>query len=450
VPGWFRIDRRAWLDFLITLVLLGAALLLALGSASLATAGDAVVAALAAIGALLLAGAGGLYIVPRLARRVRWEMEGIGIRTSVTTEGVVFLAIVVVVGVAAWNTENNLLYLVLASMLAFIVAAGNVARGVLRDVGVRLRLPDQIVANRPAKVAVTVTNRKRLFPSCSLSVEVEAERQELVLSPPKRRKRKKAGIDRIAHVIVVPPRSSVKQVVEYTFPKRGRYHVNGFTLSTKFPSGFFLKWRRIGAQGEVVVFPELRPIGTFFNSLPMISGSNLSHVKGEGVDLYGLRDYLATDHLHHIDWKATARTGRVIVRETALEEDLRLTIFFDATIPAAGADALFLERFEEAVVMAASLARHFTGEGAEVELVTSSARVPAGSGLGHLHKILTEISALVPAATGGDSAAVQLEDLPGVADDRRFKVLFTPARKGSIPASIWRAAHVVYFEELGS
>ena len=41
-----------------------------------------------------------------------------------------------------------------------------------------------------------------------------------------------------------------------------------------------------------------------------------------------------------------------------------------------------------------------------------------------------------------------LDEMPVLADDRRFKVLITSARKGSIPGHVWRSAHVVFMEDL--
>lgn len=448
-----RIDRRAWIDFTLTMVLLGSALVLAVISPALSRTGDWLLGATSAGCALALALAGGLYIVPKLGRRVKWELWGFGIRTAITPEGFVYLTIIVVVGVAAWNTENNLLYMILAALLAFVVVSGNIARLMLHDVVVQLRLPDHLFAGDPAQLAVSLVNGKTLMPSCSIAVEANTTRAGEPPPPRKRRFRRRidAGI-KLAHFIVVPPRSSVRQVVEHTFARRGRYVINAFTLTTKFPAGFFKKWRKVTASGEIVVFPPVRQVDDFFHTLPMLSGSSESHVRGDGVDLYSLRDYRVTDHIRRIDWKASARSRRFIVRETVLEEDFRLSIFFDPRRRRGSNADGFADRFERGIEMAASLARHFTSEGSEVEFVTPSSRVPPGSGNGHLYGILTELAVIEPTESDGDDDHLfswdLLDALPGLSDDHRFKVLFTSAPKGSIPARVWRAAHVVYFEDL--
>jgi uncharacterized protein (DUF58 family) len=457
-------NRRAVIDFLLTLVLLGAAFVLAVASTALAGV-DALLAVAAAVGALLLALGGGLYIVPRLAKRVSWEFANYATRTAVTSEGLVFMSIVLIVGVAAWNTENNLLYLILAAMLAFIMASGTISRWMVRDLVVRLRFPDYLFAGEPARLAITLVNRKPLIPSCSITVEAHIMREhderawfrEPAAATAGRRKRRKRAPKppkpaTLAHFIVVPGKSETRQVIEHTFDKRGRYRVDGFNLLTRFPSGFFRKWRRVDANGEIVVFPQVRPVDDFFHTLPILAGSAESLARGEGVDLYGLRDYRITDHLRRIDWKASARARRVMVRETLHEEDRRLLIYFDPTAPAVDgpeAAGAFEERFESAVEAAASLAHDFVlEEHAEVGFVAPGVRVPVGSGRAHLYRILSEISVLEPAPPPEEAPRDLAERFPGLADEHTFKVFFTSGPKGMLPARIWRTSHVVYVEDM--
>jgi uncharacterized protein (DUF58 family) len=449
----FKIDRRAWFDFLLTLVLLGVAFVLAFMSSFISRTGEWVVGAFSALAALVLALGCGVYIVPRLARRVRWELWGFGIRTSVTSEGYLFLLIAVVVGVAAWNTENNLLYLILAMLLAFVIVSGNTARLMLHDVGVQLRFPDHIFAGEAVHLAVTLANRKQLLPSVSVTVEANARRTADPEPPRGRwgRRPRRAGT-RLAHFILVPRRATVRQVVEHVFDRRGVYRIETFTLSTKFPAGFFKKWREVAAAGEIVVFPPVKPVDDFFHTLPIVAGASSSHVRGDGVDVFAFRDYQPTDHIRRIDWKASARSQRFVVRETALEEDFHLTIYFDPRRPDDAQGGEFAERFERGVEMAASLARHFILEGADVEIATPDNRVESGTGPGHLYRLLAVLAAIEPSRPGDGpvgAAPRELVDLlPGVGDEHRFKVLFTSAPKGSLPAAVWRSAHVVYIDDL--
>jgi uncharacterized protein (DUF58 family) len=434
------------------------------------------------------------------------------------------------------------LYLVLSAMLAFLIAANLIARISLGDVAIQLRFPDHIFAGEPAHISVTLLNHKRFMPSYSLMVEAlseeEAEEkrrgvdertsrgemrrqdspQHLSASAP----RHAALLGKLAYF--VPARSSARQRSEHTFERRGRYPITGFRIATKFPAGFFKKWRRIDAAGEILVYPKPQPLDDFYHALPMLAGQIQSHARGSGDDLYAIRRYHPSDHIRNIDWKATAKSMQMMVREHMREDEWRLTIVFDTTMLPTGLTSGTLDselgsgagvsgkraksqatessgdgvqaegsalqdRFERAVLMAASLANHFIMERAEVELISTGEHhdIASGSGFEHLYKILGSLATLEPTepndpessrgtprrawsllpwprrraemAEGqeinsalrnpsGGIAWRLLDDVPVLRDDRRFKVLITSARKGTIPAHVWRSAHVVFMEDL--
>jgi uncharacterized protein (DUF58 family) len=536
-------NRQAWRDFFITVFFLGLAFIIALLSSVASEQNRILLAPVAAAISLLLAFIGALYIIPRLARNVRLEILRFAIRTSVTVEGLMFIVFLVVIGFAAWNAGNNLLYLVLSAMLAFLIAANFLARISLVDVAVQLRFPDHIFAGEPATISVTLANHKRFMPSYSLMVEALSETRvgdehsaigkkgegstQLSASShhrvsPSVESSWSSGLSKLAYFVLAPARSSVRQRTEHTFKRRGRYPITGFRIATKFPAGFFKKWRRIDASGEILVYPRPQPLDDFYHALPMLAGRIQSHARGSGDDLYGIRRYHPSDHMRNIDWKATAKSMQMMVREQMREDEWRLTIVFDTAVPpaslktqiaAAGLHSPerpgrsveeetpsdgesteaesnpFQEKFERAVVMAASLANHFILERADVEFITTQEErnVPAGSGHEHLYKILRSLATLQPTcriedepdsarrrgsrswgwfgrprkdaqpATDASGANVKtnsgiawrlLDEVPVLRDDRRFKVLISSAAKGTIPAHVWRSAHVVFMDDL--
>jgi hypothetical protein len=199
--------------------------------------------------------------------------------------------------------------------------------------------------------------------------------------------------------------------------------------------------------------------------------------------------------MRNIDWKATAKSSDLMVREHMRENEWRLTIVLDTARPKPSPDDGFDAKFERAIVMAASLANHFILERADVELITPDEKrnIASGSGYEHLYRILRSLATLEPAvlarevepgrakkgaskwsllgrlsqgdngepargdgsprggSNGGTAGGISwrlLDQLPVLADDRRFKVLITSAAKGTIPASIWRSAHVVFMDDL--
>ncbi|HYP29345.1 MAG TPA: DUF58 domain-containing protein [Blastocatellia bacterium] len=503
---------QAWRDFLITVFFLGVAFVIALLSSIAAEQRKGEMAAIAAAISLVMALLGALYIVPRLARNVRLEILRFAVRTTVTVEGLLFIVFLVVIAFAAWNTGNNLLYMVLSVMLAFLVAANLIARLSLVDVSVQLRFPDHMFAGEPANLTITLMNHKRVTPSYSMMVEGltdadEGDEDDEDGEAPARTGRRgnassapvRNGLGKLAYFVLAPARSSVRQRVEYTFERRGCYPVTGFRLSTKFPAGFFKKRRRIDATGEILVYPKPRPLDDFYHALPMLSGQVQSHAKGSGDDLYSIRAYQSSDHMRHIDWKATAKSRQMMVREHMREDEWRLTIVFDTTRPDRSGNPEdpsreepdgFDDKFERAIVMAASLANHFILERAEVELITPNEGhdVRSGTGHDHLYRILRSLATLQPsreapakAAPARDSGAGGeprrrrlfkrrprpsadergqaadgraasgwrlLDEVPVLADERRFKVLITSAAKGTIPANVWRSSHVVFIDDV--
>jgi len=499
-------NRQAWRDFFITVFFLGIALIIALLSSVAFEQRNTSLAAIAAAISLLLALIGALYIIPRLARNIRLEVLRFAIRTSVTVEGLLFIVLLLVMAFAAWNTGNNLLYLVLSALFAFLVAANLVARISLAEVSVQLRFPDHIFASEPAAISATLVNHKRFTPSYSLMVEALSDnsREDSADAEPIAGSiSERFGLGKLAYFAVVPPRASARQRIEHTFSRRGRYPITGFRIATKFPAGFFKKWRRIDASGEIIVYPKPQPVSDFYHALPMLVGQIESHARGSGDDLYAIRRYQPSDHMRNIDWKATAKSLQIMVREHMREDEWRLTIVFDTELPTSIASKLsagedrdvpeadrevfdaFSERFERAVTLAASLANHFILERADVELITTGEErdVASGSGSDHLYRILASLATLEPAGRtpekqtkprrwfstnrsrtlersgredelprarkNGGIAWRLLDEVPVLADDRRFKVLITSAAKGTIPAHVWRSAHVVFIDDLG-
>src|SRR5437762_10454876 len=89
---------------------------------------------------------------------------------SLTSEGTRFVLLSFAVGIAALNTGNNLLYLLLAMMLSLIVLSGILSEHCLKDLIVRRTIPPHIFAGRPAMASMAIRNGKARFPSFSLRV----------------------------------------------------------------------------------------------------------------------------------------------------------------------------------------------------------------------------------------------------------------------------------------
>ena len=67
--------------------------------------------------------------------------------------------------------------------------------------------------------------------------------------------------------------------------------------------------------------------------LPLVRGEWESFVRGRGSDLYRIREYMPEDSARHVDWKATAKSGSLKVREFAREDERKVCIAFDNPEP---------------------------------------------------------------------------------------------------------------------
>ena len=398
---------------------------------------DAALAGAAAIFSLLIALLLTIFIVPPLARSAKVEVANLDVPFEPTSGGGVFLVIIVVVGFAAWNTGNNLLFLVFSLLVSTLFVGWIAARASLRDLTVSARFPDHIFAAESAPVIVTLRNTKRVLPSFSVLVEARGPSGD----DEKRRKRYAKRV--LAYFSYVPHHAAAEQRVEQLFPQRGHVLIDGFELSTRFPFGFFRRRRRLRARNvDIIVYPKPEVISDELHLLPMYAGRNPSLRRGVGHDLFSMRDYQPQDDLRHIDWKATARSRRLTVREFTSEDERRITIVLDTRLPAAPNDDM-RKRFERGVVQAASLLKHFIDERAEVRLVLGDEAGPFGSGTDQLYRCLKRL-ALVNPVTDGES---RNEDFQSTGRDRvehDYSILLTAAAPGSIPANVWRTSHVIY------
>ena len=225
-----------------------------------------------------------------------------------------------------------------------------------------------------------------------------------------------------------------------------RVLVTGFEISTKFPFGFFRLRRRLRARDvEIVVYPKPERASDELHLLPVDAGQMEAQRRGAGHDLHSLREYQPRDDVRHIDWKATARAARLIVREFTAEDERRVHIALDTFVDAAEGEAA-VARFERAVTLAASLVTHFIEERAEVRLTEGDADTRYGVGREQLYASLRRLALAAPRPVGSDSTLRRefwrhIEPRAAVGG---YVILITTAPRGTIPAELWRKSHVIY------
>jgi len=306
-----------------------------------------------------------------------------------TRDGWWCLLVAVGLGVAAINTGNNLLYLLVSALLALIVVSGILSEQSMRGLHLSGIVPDEIYAGQPALLGARVANRKRWLTSYSVTVELLAPEARGLESTSRfiYFRRIEAGTERLAGW-------------EETLPQRGRHRLVGVRLTTRFPFGLFVKAARPALGDEVLVFPAVRPMSAAALRRLGERGEAAARRRGRGSDLYNLRAYRSGDDPRFIHWRSSAKTEALMVRELEADttQNTRLVLV--------GRGRRGSEALERGLSEAASLAAALIRAGAGVELAGGGGVVPLGHGRAHLRQVLTALALYDPeTGVGGASPA---------------------------------------------
>jgi Protein of unknown function DUF58 len=367
-----------------------------------------------------------IFVIPPLARNASKEASQLNLPFEITVGGAVFIGLMTIVAFAAWNTGNNLLFLVLSFLISAFIVSFFIGHFCLNKLDVRMRFPETIFADEPTPILVSLNNRKLIFPTVSVVAEVRGQEKEksflidevkkiLPESWAKRLMRPPIIKHILDYFIYVPRRKTVENRTEHTFTKRGRFFIKDFELSTKFPFGFFRHRRRLSAQEvELIIFPKIENIDTEINDLPLETGNLLTNKRGSGQDLLSLREYQPTDDFRRINWKATARTQHLTISEFTAEDEKRVTIFFDTNLmfdkderkktlrqrieeeQRQAEPSATTKRFEQGIIKTASLLSHFTDENTEIRLIINDEKGIFGTGKTHLYENLRKLTNIEP------------------------------------------------------
>jgi uncharacterized protein (DUF58 family) len=434
---WERRDKTGWHHFFVAILVLGAALAVALFSAAVAQQGRVLLAAVTTVFALALAGWVAITIVPKLAKRtsLRWLVYQVDYK--LTRDGMIYLGAVFILVLAAVNTGNNMLFMILACSLAGILISGILSRTVINGVWLKFDLPEHIFAEQPVLAEIELHNEKHMLPSFSLSVvgSGKSGKSEMMARP--------------VFFPYVRRQNFSRQKVEVTFPHRGVYKQDAFGIRTRFPFGFFEKTRTVDSKLEVVVYPRISETDPVYEALPLISGEMASYFRGRGHELHSLRPYTTTDSARFVDWKVSARTGHMMVREYAREDERRVMLVFD---PFIGPQQTVRdaetpqqpERFERAVSMAACIAWHFNKLNSGLQFRTdrfSTRMAPANE---IIYDALRELALIQPNESSVGGAF--LDELAG--DQDFFKIILTARPQSSIPSALWSSSYFIFIDRL--
>jgi uncharacterized protein (DUF58 family) len=273
----------------------------------------------------------------------------LGARQQITRAGLLFTATCLLVALAAFASANNLLFLLLAAMLATLMISGLVSRLSLSGLELEFVLPEHIAAGRKLSGRIIVRNLKSWMPSFSIHLTAQGD----------------SGLRSPLYFTVIPGGAAVEEPVELYFDKRGSYRENSFRFATRHPFGFTERRTSVMLRREIVVYPSIDPQPGFEELLISLRGDIDSWFRGHGHDFYRIRPYEAMESARHVDWKATAHTRALQVREFAHEQEQAVALFLDIAVTEDNA-----AWFERAVDCCAYLAWTMSRRGANLRFVS--------------------------------------------------------------------------------
>jgi uncharacterized protein (DUF58 family) len=329
---------------------------------------------------------------PRRSRLARWLRPPRVLRP--TRAGWWFFVIVLGVGFAALNTGNNLLYMVLSLMLAFLVLSGVLSEASLRGVRVRRWVPKEMFAGTLSTVAVEITNdQSRLTAFAVVVVDQLAERSDT---------------DRVAgrvFILHAEPGQTVRRHYRFRPSTRGPLEFEQFQVFTRFPFGLFSKSLTLESSESVLVYPEIEDVSTVSDlGSPRGDGEQVSAPAGVGADAVGLRDYERGDPLRRVHWRASLRRRELLVREVESERDAEVEVRLRTQNTQPG------DAFERSVSWAASEVCALLDNGTRVSLRTDDESFAADHGSRQRARLLAFLARVQPAGaqTKGDAGAVSV------------------------------------------
>ena len=219
-------------------------------------------------------------------------------RVKVRRSGTVFIGATVFLGVAAANTGNNLLYIVVSAMLSLMLVSGVVSILNIRGIEVRLIPPLEVFAGRRVRFRVLV---RKGFRVPSFLIRLSSDVDE-VLFP------------------LVDDRWREERLY-LLFNKRGRVDRVKLILSSDFPLGMFVRSMEVEVKTDIIVFPKPVPTAVPIGAADKRKESGSSRptsVKGY-EEFKGIKDY-AGEPMKLIHWKLTAKRGEITVREMLSED----------------------------------------------------------------------------------------------------------------------------------
>ncbi|MDQ5978396.1 MAG: hypothetical protein QG602_1370 [Verrucomicrobiota bacterium] len=263
-------------------------------------------------------------------------------RISLTVPGLFLMALALGIGMAAYNTASNILFITLSLLLACLLLSGLLSWFNFMGLSWRLRPQGPWRAGHETIVTVEVRNTKRWLPTYSLWFELATQPRRIPEPEPLGRELKMREILAAAEKHLTRGRVHLRERVEagggaalewvVKPSRRGEVLVELASVGSLFPFGFLRKNLGTDARQPVLVWPAQVEY-EWTGGVAAHSGTQGQRTAraGTGDDLLALRKYQLGDSHRLIHWKASARLGQMMVRQFAAESHDGFVLSLDAS-----------------------------------------------------------------------------------------------------------------------
>ncbi|MFD0556057.1 uncharacterized protein (DUF58 family) [Stackebrandtia endophytica] len=256
-----------------------------------------------------------------------------------------------------------------------------------------------------------------------------------------------ANADRQEYSLDLPPGSVARLTTTLTPSRRGDRHSSGVTIRSVGPMGFAYRQvgqaaaRRMAPPWKLRVLPPFhtrRLLNEKLARLRVIEGTVAVRGRGQGTEFDALREYVAGDDVRSIDWRASARSQSIVVKNWRVERDRRIVTVIDTgrTSAVRVGDEPRLDAQIEASLLLSTVAS-VAGDRIDALAVDTEVRAAVDGGVGRnvIPRLLQATAPLEPALAETDFGLVVSEVLRREAK-RALVVLFTSLEPGVITESL--------------
>ncbi|MBV8724005.1 MAG: DUF58 domain-containing protein [Candidatus Eremiobacteraeota bacterium] len=134
-------------------------------------------------------------------------------------------------------------------------------------------------------------------------------------------------------IAAVPPRSRVTATRPVVPIARGADTLGALYVWYESPVGLLRRRVRIPAQGKIRVYPDLSAVERYgalhVRNRTIEAGLRRMKLRGIGTEFESLREWADGDPFRSVDWKATARRGKLMVAQYEVERSQNIMLLLD-------------------------------------------------------------------------------------------------------------------------